>query len=149
MDTDSFRIYPEQQAMIYFFTLKGLKSRVIHTELESSCGSELLALPTVKKWRRHFHQGRTDLFDDPKSERPVTNELAGAIRSILEKRSFSSCKVLCRHFRIEKAICLRILHDKLGLKPFHLRWVPHALLMSQKSRKDLSNVITEISARAD
>jgi hypothetical protein len=33
-----------------------------------------------------------------------------------KEMSFSSCKVLCQHFRIGKATCLRILHDKLGLK---------------------------------
>jgi hypothetical protein len=34
-----------------------------------------------------------------------------------------------------KATWLRILHDKLGLKPFHLRWVLHALYINQKSER--------------
>jgi hypothetical protein len=33
-----------------FFTLKGLKARAIHTELESVYGPEALALPTMKRW---------------------------------------------------------------------------------------------------
>jgi transposase len=104
-----------------FFTLKGLKAREIQLELESVYGLDALSLPTVKKWRRRFLAGRTDLFDDPRSGRPLTHDLGQAIRSMLDERPFSSCKVLCRHFRIGKATCLQILHDTLGLKKFHLR----------------------------
>jgi hypothetical protein len=41
--------------------------------------------------------------------------------------------VLCHDFRIEKTTCLRILHDKLELTKLHLRWVPHALSVNQRS----------------
>jgi hypothetical protein len=95
---------------------KGLKTKAIHTELESLYGREALARPAVKKLRRHFHQRKTDLFNDPRSERPLMKDLAGVIGSILEERPFSSYKVLYRHFRIGKATRLRVLHDKLGLK---------------------------------
>jgi hypothetical protein len=56
------------------------------------------------------------LFDDSRSGRLLTNDLAGTIGSILEEMPFSLCNVLCRHFRIGKGTYLRILHDKLGLK---------------------------------
>jgi hypothetical protein len=75
--------------MIRFFTLKGLKARAIHIELESVNGQEAFALPTVKKRRRRFHQGRTYLIDDPRSGRVLTNNLASAIGSMLEERPFS------------------------------------------------------------
>jgi transposase len=106
----------EQRAVIRFFTLKGLKAKAIHAELESVYGGEALALPTVKKWRKRFQEGRRDLFDDPRSGRPLTCDLDQAIHSVLEERPFTSCKVLCWHFRIGKATCLPILHDTLGLK---------------------------------
>jgi transposase len=111
----SFRIYMEQRVVIFLFTLKELKARAIQTELELVYGPEALARPTVKKWRRRSHQGRTDLFDDPRSGRPLMNDLAGAIGSMLEEKPFSLCKGLCHRFRIGKATCLRILQDKLGL----------------------------------
>jgi transposase len=72
MYADSFRIYVEQRAVIHLFTLKRLRARAIHTELESV--TEALAVPTVKKWRRRVQQGRADLLDDPRSGRPLTNE---------------------------------------------------------------------------
>jgi hypothetical protein len=31
--------------------------------------------------------------------------------------------VLCHHFLIEQAVCLRVLHDRLGLQKSHLHWV--------------------------
>jgi hypothetical protein len=102
--------------VIRFFTVKGLKARAIHPELESVYGSEALTVPKVKKCQRRFHHGITDLFDDPRPGRPLTNDLGRAIGSVLEDRPFSSCKVRCRHFRIGKAMCLHILHDMLGLK---------------------------------
>jgi hypothetical protein len=102
--------------VIHFFTLKGLKATAIHTELESVSGQKEFAVLTVKKGPRGFHQGKKGLFDSLRWERPLANDLTGAIGLLLEERLFSSCKVLCRHFWVEKAICLRILHNKLGLK---------------------------------
>jgi hypothetical protein len=80
----------EQRTVIHFFALKWLKVRAIHTELESVDGPEALTLLTMKKRRRRFHQGRTDLFDDPRSGNPLTNGLARAIESMLEEKPFSS-----------------------------------------------------------
>jgi hypothetical protein len=91
----SFRIYMEERAVIRFFMLKGLKTRVTHAKLESVYDPEVLALPTMKKWQGLPPQGRTDLFDSPKSGRPLTNDRAGAIGPMLEERPFSSCKVPC------------------------------------------------------
>jgi hypothetical protein len=101
--------------IIRFFTLKGLKARAIHIEPESVYGPEALALLTVKKCRSRSHQGRADMADDPKSQRPLTNNLAGGIGSMPEERLFNSCKVSFRHFRIGSATFLPILQDKLGL----------------------------------
>jgi hypothetical protein len=106
----------EQRAVIRFFMLTELKAKEIRIELESMYGPEALALPTVKKLRRRFRQWRTHLFDNPRSGRPLTNDLGESIGSMLAERPFNSCKMLCRHFRIGKATCLRIFHDKLDLK---------------------------------
>jgi transposase len=65
----------EQRAVIHFFTPKSLKAKAIHAELESVYECEALTLPTVKKWRRRFQEGRRDLFDDSRSGRPLTYDL--------------------------------------------------------------------------
>jgi hypothetical protein len=135
MHADSFKIEMERRPLIRFFTLNGLKARVIHTEVQSVCGLEALARPTVTNWRRRFHQGRADMFDDPRSKRPLTNGFASAIGSVLEERPFSSCKVLCHRFWTGKAASLRILQDKLDLKRFHLYWVSHALRLNRRVKE--------------
>jgi transposase len=125
----------EQRAVIRFLTLKGLKSKDILAKLEGVYGEGVLSLAAVKKWNKRFREGRTDLFDDPRSGRPMTHDLGQAIRSMLVERPFTSCKVLCRHFRVAKGTCLRILHDELGLKKLHLRWVPHTLDQAGKNER--------------
>jgi hypothetical protein len=129
-----------QRAVISFFTRKELEVRTVHTELEPVYGPEALVPPTVRKWRRRFHSEETDLFDGSRSGRPLTNDLVGSIGSILQERLFSSCKVLCRHFRIGKVTCFRILHSKLRLKSFHF-----AEYRMQYQSKERRNVIFEAS----
>jgi hypothetical protein len=125
----------EPRAVMRFVTLKGLKGKAIQAELESVSGMDACKLYMVKKRRLRFLQGRTTLFDDPRSGRPLTQDLAEAVRSMLAERLFTSCRILCRHFRIAKTICLWIFHDKLELQQFHLRWVPHARSSNQKSER--------------
>jgi hypothetical protein len=71
----------------------------------------------------------------PKVWRPLSNDLAEAIASLLKENPFASCKVLCRHFCMAKTRSLKSLHDKLGTKNFNPRWFPHALNGSQKAER--------------
>jgi hypothetical protein len=110
----------EQQAVIRFFTLKGLCVPALAAELEMASGAEALVFLTVKKWRMRFAEGRTWLCDDPKSGKTLTHDLAEAVRSMLKERPFISCKLLAGHFRIKKASCLRILYESLGMRKVNL-----------------------------
>jgi hypothetical protein len=123
-----------QRAVIRFFSLKGLKAKGIQDELESVYGTDACKLLMVKKWRLRFLQGRTTLFDDPRFGRLLTQDRDEAVRLMIGEKSFTSCRVLCRHFRIAKTTYLRILHDELRLQKFHLRWVLHALFLNQQSK---------------
>jgi transposase len=106
----------EQRAVLRFFTLKGLNPQQIYSELESVYHEDALALPTIYKWHVRFRDGRTELSDDPRSDRPRRSDLAEVISSMLEERPFLSCKLLARHFRIAKVTCLRILREDLALQ---------------------------------
>jgi hypothetical protein len=110
-------------------------------------------------------EGKTSLYDDPKSGRPLTNDLTEAISSMGKERPYVPCKTLCQHFRIVKGTCLPVHHDTLGMKKFHCRWVPQALDTNQKAERvtlshgillvlqsvrpaGLQNVITEDESRS-
>jgi hypothetical protein len=125
----------KQRAVITFFMLKGLKTKDIRPEAESVYGPDALARLTVKKCRRLFQHGRTDLFDDPGSGMPLTNHLGEAIGSMLAEKPFSPWKDFCCHFRIGKTTRMRMLHDMVGSKKRHLCWVPHVLSINQKNER--------------
>jgi hypothetical protein len=80
-------------------------------------------------------QGRTEPFDNPRSGRPPQNDLADALRAMIQEFPFTSCRHLCIHFRIAMTICLRVLHDVLQVKKSNLRWVPHSLDDAQKAER--------------
>jgi hypothetical protein len=80
-------------------------------------------------------QERTALFDDPQFGRFLQNDLADALRAMIQEFSFTSYKRLCTHFRLAKSTCLRILHDVFHLKKFSLRWVLHSLDDGQKAER--------------
>jgi hypothetical protein len=125
----------EQRAVMRFFTLKGLSPKDVHTEFESVYMDEALCLRTVYKWQEGFIQGRTELFDNPRSGRPLQNDLTDALRAMIQEFPFTSCKRFCTHFRLAKSTCLCILHDVLRLKKFNLRWVPHSLDNAQNAER--------------
>jgi hypothetical protein len=60
----------EEQVMIRFFMLKGLKARALHTELESMDGVEALALPTAKNGGDVFTKGERIGWKIPGPEGP-------------------------------------------------------------------------------
>jgi hypothetical protein len=105
----------EKRDVIRFLTIKGLKAKAIQIELESLYDTDACKLSMVKNWRLRFLQGRTTLFDDPRSGRLFTQDLAKAVWSMIGDKPFTSCKVLCRHFRRATTRCLRIFSDELGL----------------------------------
>jgi transposase len=113
-----------QRAIASVLTLKGLKAKEIEMELTSVYGDEALEISAVKKWLTCFLQGRTKLGDDRRSGTTAKSDLTQVIVEVIRECPFLSCKILCRHLRISNERCLRFLHKKLGLKEFHLRWVP-------------------------
>jgi transposase len=108
----------EQRVIVRSLTFKGLKAKKIEMELTNVYGDEALQISIVTNWRTRFLQRRTELGDDPRSGRPIDSDLTQGIAEIIRERPFLSCKILCKHLRVSKETCLRILHEKLGLKKF-------------------------------
>jgi hypothetical protein len=106
----------EQPVVICFLRLKGLRASANAAGLELVYETEALALSIVNKWCTRSAEGRTARYDDPSCGSPVINDSAEAISLVLKERLCLSCTVLCRHFRIAKGTCLRILHNRLGMK---------------------------------
>jgi hypothetical protein len=82
---------------------------VLSAEFESVYETQALALSAAKNWCKPFAEGRSSLYDDPRCGRPLTNDLAGAISSMLKERPDLLCKVVCRHFRIVAGLANELL----------------------------------------
>jgi hypothetical protein len=59
-----------------------MKGQDIPPEHELVNGGEAFSLPRVKKCRKCLWQGRTDLFDDRRSGKPVTKDSGDEINSV-------------------------------------------------------------------
>jgi S-adenosylmethionine:diacylglycerol 3-amino-3-carboxypropyl transferase len=70
------------------------------------------------------------------------------ILSMFEECLFLFCKLLTRHFRIAKAMCLGILPEDLAPQKFNPRWVPHTLDSARKqNRVTFSGALLEVLRR--
>jgi hypothetical protein len=112
-----------------------LIARVIAAELELMYQVDVLAFLTRKNSRRRFAEGRISMSDERRPGKPLVNGLSEAIGCMLKKKPFILCKVLCRHFHIGKASCLRLLRNVLRLKKFNLCWVSPDLGKKQQVQR--------------
>ena len=106
----------EVRAVIRFLTLKGLSSASILIELKGVYGEDVCSISTVKKWKKRFEEGRSDLDDDHRSGRPPKSDMIKKVSDLLEDLPFKSCRAICHSLDIPKTTYLRILHDSFGLR---------------------------------
>jgi hypothetical protein len=65
--------------------------------------------------------------DEPRSGRPPIDFLDIQILSPLEKQPFHSAYSLAEILDVSQTTSVNHLHDSLGMKLFHLRWIPNQL----------------------
>jgi hypothetical protein len=99
-----------------FVMLKGLHARALATEPDHVYHADGPAFPPVRKWCNGFAEGRTVVWDDPRSRRTRTSELPEAITSKLKERACFSGKVICGNSGIAETTNVRIQHENLDMK---------------------------------
>jgi hypothetical protein len=67
------------------------------------------------------------LGDEPRSGRPPTDFLDIRILACLEKQPFRSACSIAEILNVSHTTILIHLHNALGMKLFHLTWIPHQL----------------------
>jgi hypothetical protein len=95
--------------------------------------ADVFAFVPVKDSRKHFTEGRISMCDEPRSRRPLTDDVTDAIGSMLKERPFISCKVLCRHFHIAKTRWLRVPRERFGMKKSNHCWISSVLAMNRNA----------------
>jgi hypothetical protein len=92
-------------------------------------------LRTIQFWITEIRRGRQDLHNEIRSGLPPLDDLDSKILAILEKSPFESSHSIAERLLVVQSTVLRHLHEFIGLKSFHLRWVLH-LLSSDFSKNE-------------
>jgi hypothetical protein len=91
----------------------------------------------MKKTQVFFWVGevRPGREDEKRPGRPPTASLDEILAYRLERDSYTTACRLTASMGISPHMVIAMLHKALGMKCFHLRWVPHTLIDPQKANK--------------
>jgi DNA-binding transcriptional ArsR family regulator len=98
-----------------------------HARLSARFGDTPCSLRSVQRWCLYIRQGRELLVDEPRSGRPPIDFLDIQILSSVEKQPFHLVYSLAEILDVSHTTILNHLRDLLGMKMFHLHWIPNQL----------------------
>ncbi|GBN66135.1 hypothetical protein AVEN_168208-1 [Araneus ventricosus] len=109
----------EVLSVIQFLNAKNVKPTEIHRQLVEIYGENVMTDGMVRKWVRHFNDGRTNVHDEARSGRPsVVNDglVAKVNEKIRENRRFT-IRMLCDEFpRISKTVLHKDVTNRLNYR---------------------------------
>jgi transposase len=101
-------------------------------------GEHAMSDSMVRRWVRHFNQGRENVHDDPWSGRPsvVNEDLVRAVEEkIQEKRRFTISSLFLHFPQISQSFLHETLSDKLRVRKLCSRWVSKMLTDGHKMKQ--------------
>ncbi len=132
------------RSVIKFLNAKGETPPAIHRELIAVYGPNVMSIEMVRRWVRHFKEGRTEVHDLDRGGRPsdATSENSiTAVRAIVEADRRVTFPGILRELRethfieISQGTLHHILHDELGLSKLSARWVPKELTDEHRTNR--------------
>ncbi|CAF0925819.1 unnamed protein product [Rotaria sordida] len=93
--------------------------KTICDKLTTALGSDAPSYRTVKRWAKHFREGREDVSNDYRSDRPVpvlTDENIECIRQIIEDDPHSTYNDIIAETSLSHGTVERIIHDCLKMR---------------------------------
>jgi hypothetical protein len=101
--------------------------RDIHARLSAQFADAAYILRSVQRWYQYIRQGRELLDHESQSAKLLIDFLHIQILSSLEKQPFHPAYSLAKIFDVSHTTILNHVRDSLGMKLFHLRWIPNQL----------------------
>jgi hypothetical protein len=123
----------EQRHVICFLLREGLAPTQIPERLSKAYGADAMKRTQVFYWIRDIHSGREDLSDQPRLGRPPQIGLDTILALKLELDPHTTARSLALSLGVSRPTILNRLHKNLGMKCYHLRWIPDLLDDSQKA----------------
>jgi hypothetical protein len=118
----------DQRVIIKFLLNEKANARDIVDRLQIQFGEHVYKLQMVQFWITDVWFGRQDLHDEICTERPPLDDLDAKIMAILDKSPFKSTHSITETLHTAHSTVLLHLHDFVGFRSFHLRWVQHLLM---------------------
>uniref|UniRef100_A0A0A9YJU3 Mariner Mos1 transposase n=2 Tax=Lygus hesperus TaxID=30085 RepID=A0A0A9YJU3_LYGHE len=129
------------RSVIQFLVAENVSVPEIHRRLVNVYGEGVISDGQVRKWKREFTKGRTNVHDEERSGRPSTSRVddsISAVRDLLESdaRLTLSDIVLKVHPKHEltRSSVYRIITEDLNCSKVCARWVPR--LLSDQHKQD-------------
>ncbi len=128
----------EVRAVIRHHTAKGKDASAIYWYIVEVYDN-VMSVEMVRRWRRQFLEGHTDIGDELRSGRPseITEDTVNTVCCLIDEDGRQTTREIERYLA-EEALTLishpticKILHDELGLSKVCACWVPKLLTDEQ------------------
>jgi transposase-like protein len=115
-----------------------MKPADIHRQICEVYEEHAMSDSMVRRWVRHFKEGRENVHDDRRSGRPlvVNEDFMRAVEEKIQENRRSTISSLCLHFpQILRSLLHEIVSDKLRFRKLCSRWVPKVLTDENKMNR--------------
>jgi hypothetical protein len=125
----------QQRIIIRFLHKERVQPAEIHQRFAAQPCKDLYSKWSIEWWCVQFVCGREEIEDDYRSGKPPIDHLGTKILACLESEPFQSAYSLAEVLAVSQATALNRLHNLLGMKNFHVRWVPPQLTSELQARR--------------
>jgi hypothetical protein len=120
--------------VIRFLVKEGIHPKEIPAHFGNIYGEETMKKTQVFFWVTEVRRWRNDLSDEERPGKPPTTGLDDILAHRLERDPHMMVCRLAASLRISYQTVFNNFHESLGLKYYHLRWVPHTPNDDQKAK---------------
>lgn len=131
----------EIRSVIRFLNERNTKACEIHRQICEVYGSNAMSDSMVRRWVRHFNEGRENVHDNERSGRPslIDEDLIAAVNAkIMENRRFTITTLSLQIPQISRSLLHEVVSEKLKFRKLCARWVPHNLTEQQRLKRQAS-----------